>query len=134
MNIEFGLAGFIPNELEIKDQQHFSDFPLNILFGSQAVIDGVHTIGTALYEPDFSSYVEDEKTKSMTYFNIYDVAMQWCVLLEYNKKEKSYTGKKYMNKELISEAIGSEWNNFFTRLTMVGLSKSEKCKFEKAED
>lgn len=127
--IEFGLAGFIPWQLEVDGHPELSNFSLNILFGSQAMIDGVHTIGTALYEPDFSSYCDDGEKRSLVYYNIY--SNDWSVRIDYYPERKIYEGKKYHLDKAVLEAGGPEWKIFFTHLTMIGLSKGERCKFEK---
>lgn len=122
---------FIPHRLEIKDLPKYNNFPFNIMFMSCANIDGVDTSGSAVYNPDFSTFQEDEEKQSMIYYNQYDNDRNWTVVIVYDKQKESWEGIKYCKGESQGSGYGTQWNTFFVHLTALGLIKGERVKFER---
>jgi hypothetical protein len=87
-----------------------SAFPLNILFMSRTIKNGVQISGSALYEPEFDTYRKDGDVSSMRYHNIYGTTSH--LVIAYDEKNKRYRGER-----------------FFAQLTMPGLANGERCKF-----
>lgn len=127
----FTWFGFVPHRLEIKDFPEYNNFPFNILFVSCANINGVDTSGSAVYNPDFSTFQEDEEKQSMTYYNQYDNYRNWKVVIVYDKQKGSWDGTKYCKGEFMGGGGGAEWNMAFTHLTAIGVAEGERVKFEK---
>lgn len=122
--------GFIPKRLEFEDKPELSDLPYNIMFMSLANIDGVDTSGVALYEPALGTYTEDDRTKNLTYFNIYQPQeAQDYIEVWYFKESGWYEGTKFVSAQQYSKSINRDWKSFFIHLTAVGLAKNEACKF-----
>lgn len=120
------MAGFIPHRLVINDKPELSDFPLNILFGNFITINGVDMSATALYKPDVESYREGEGGRSLDYRNIYNQDN----LVTITRQEEKWTGTKVINEKVTLIAEGRMWQQFFTQLTIVGLSNGEKCRYQ----
>ena len=122
-------CGFVPCRLEIAEKPQFNNFPLNVLFVSYTVKDGQRISGTALYEPEFSTYQKDGHLNYMKYRNVY--GGDCYLIISYNEEKKLYCGEKFMNGKLVGCADGgNNWNMFFTHLTMLGLANGERCKFD----
>jgi hypothetical protein len=122
---------FVPHRLEIKDLPKYNNFPFNILFVSYANINGVDTSGSAIYNPDFSTFQDDENKQSMIYYNQYDDDRNWTVMIVYDKQKESWEGIKYCKSESRGSGYGTQWDKFFVHLTAIGLVKGERVKFEK---
>ncbi len=120
------LCGFVPHRLEIKERPELNNFSFNILFMKWKVENGKTISGTALYQPDFSTFKEEKGKQSMLYKNSYGgsgrVKIVYC-----NGK---WSGNKFVNGKCVGSADGSEWHGFFIHLTMLGLSNGERCEFE----
>jgi len=128
---QFTWFGFVPHRLEIKDLPKYDNFPFNILFVSYANINGVDTSGSAVYNPDLSTFQEDGEKQSMTYYNQYDDDRNWTVVIDYDKQKGSWEGTKYCKGEFMGGGGGAEWNMAFTHLTAIGVAEGERVKFEK---
>jgi len=64
--------GFVPHRLEIKEAPELNDFPFNVLFSSFGMKDGARVMGSAVYNPDFSTFKKDGDKYSMQYRNGYE--------------------------------------------------------------
>jgi len=118
---------FIPNRLEIKDRPELTNFPLNVMFMGFAVRENSHISGTALYEPVISSFKEESELQAMLYKNIYGEE-SW-LYIQHEPALTKWTGKKFVSKRRVGMAVGTEWNQFFIHLTMLGLTNGERCRF-----
>lgn len=127
----FTWFGFVPHRLEIKNLPKYNNFPFNMLFMSHANINGVDMSGSAVYNPDFSTFQEDEEKQSMTYYNQYDDDRNWTVVIDYDKQKGSWEGTKYCKGEFRGGGGGTEWHMAFAHLTAIGVVKGERVKFEK---
>jgi len=124
------MFSFIPHRLEIKGFPKFNNFPFNIMFMSNANIDGIDKSGTAIYYPDFSTFKEQEDSQFMIYYNQYDDSKDWKVVIVYDKKNKLWRGLKYNKDECKGEGGGSDWKMFFVHLTALGLTGGERVEFD----
>ncbi len=118
--------GFVPKKLEIEGKPELSEFPLNILFANFYREQGVNMSATALYEPDLDTYNGKSDEKNMVYRNIYNpeniVVITKCL--------DHWEGLKVVNGTFVLlKTVGKTWEEFFSRLTIVGLSDGEKCGF-----
>jgi hypothetical protein len=120
--------GFVPHRLEIETRPELNVFPFNVMFMQFMIENGKTISGTALYEPDFGSYKQDGEVSSMEYHNKYGPA-NWLVI-EYDRAEQSYIGKKFVNGGPVGEGYGKEWNMFFVHFTALGLANGERCMFD----
>jgi hypothetical protein len=126
ITIEPPRYGFIPNKLEVEGRPELSDFPLNILFMSFLAVRGVGMSATALYEPDMETYLEDMEKRSMIYRNKYG-SENTVTVMRYPDR---WEGAKTINGNVVLLANGKTWKDFFVQLTIMGLSKGEKCYYE----
>jgi len=131
--------GFVPQRLIVNDRPELSNFPLNIAFASVIKKGNQIIMASALYEPDFSSFKEEvdedgREKQIMNYFNKY--GHQWRVEIWYHKESKSYFGFKCSGSDNESKggASGSQWEGFFSHLTILGLSNGEPCSFQAVGD
>lgn len=133
---------FCPNHLNLEGREDLWVFPHNILFMKyRGEPDGSVTAGTALYNPDISSLVQDKDEWEMTYRNQY--GGDGYVVIKHNIKNQSYQGDKFVNGIWVGSATGrindneseteNGWHLFFFHLTMLGLSNGERCFFRKIE-
>jgi len=120
--------GFVPHHLEIEGRPEFNIFPFNVLFAQQTVKNGKVIRGSAIYEPDLASFKQDGEKHSMYYHNAYG-GKSWLII-EYDFKSKSYTGKKIVNDKDAGMACSTKWNMFFVHFTALGLANGETCMFE----
>ena len=121
-------VSFVPRRLEFKDTPELNDFPFNVLFASFGTKDGASVMGSAVYNPDFSSFKKDEDKYSMQYRNGYG-GNSW-LHIDFDFKKKSWIGEKFVDGKSAGMAFGSEWQAFFVHFTMLGLADGEKCEFE----
>lgn len=119
--------GFIPHRLVIQGLPALNNLPYNVLFMSFKVEDGKRISGSAVYNPDFSSFTSSVGVMGMKYLNKYNSA--WYLKIIYDN-ENGYIGTKYHNDALIGSADGKEWKMFFIHLTLLGLSNGETCEFD----
>ncbi len=124
-----GFRAFIPYRLEIDGGPELSNFPLNVAFMSFTVKEGKNVSGSALYEPDLSTYSKDGYTGRMQYHNIHGGDCR--LVITYDEENKKYCGEKIINGTVVVSASGGDnWQDFFTHLTMGGLENGERCEFE----
>ncbi len=133
MSFEHGLAqgvplAFIPHQLGITARPELNVFPFNVMFAKYKVENGKTIMGSALYEPDIGSFRQDDNKCFMEYHNIYG-GQSWLEI-EYNLSQKSYLGKKIVNKENVGMAVGANWRMFFIHFTALGLANGEQCEFK----
>ena len=121
------LIGFIPHRFEDKERPELADFPLNVFFANFYNENGSDMTAHALYVPDFLTYKEEGKIKSVRYTNIYEPNHTLLIV----RQEEKWSGIKVINNNVSLFAEGPTWEIFFTHLTSQGLSKGERCKFEK---
>jgi len=125
------VLAFVPRHLEINKRPELGRFPLNILFARLVNMNAKAYIASALYEPDFSSFIEQEKQSQMTYKNVYGDGSK--IVIEYDKNENIYVGTKTVNNKSAGHAVGGEWKMFFVHLTTLGLTNGERCDFKEIE-
>lgn len=119
--------GFVPHRLA-GEKLELWHFPFNVLFVSFAVVDGVRTMGSAIYLPDVSTLAHDGGRHSMRYLNAY--GGDSYLVIVYDEIEEKYTGEKFVNGSRVGMAFGNQWNMFFVHLTALGLSNGEACVFD----
>jgi len=119
---------FIPHQLEIANHPELNVFPFNVMFAKYKVENGKTIMGTSLYEPDLGSFRQESSKYFMEYHNIYG-ANSWLEI-EYDIAQKSYLGKKLVNKETVGMATGGDWKMFFIHFTALGLANGEHCEFK----
>jgi len=115
-------AGFVPHRLEIEGRTDLSDFPQNIVFANFFAEGGVKKIASAIYEPDLETYAG----RSLTYRNIYNPEN----VVRITRQNDRWEGTKVINGDEVLFAEARTWKQFFVQLTIIGLSKGERCKFE----
>ena len=133
------LYGFCPKHLVVEGRNELWAFPHNIMFmNHRGETDGSVTAGTALYQPDLSTFRENAPLCAMQYKNQY--GGDGIVFIIFNRETLSYTSEKFINSVSVGSADGSVktdadkgWQTFFFHLTMLGLSKGERCEFSAAE-
>ena len=127
------LYGFVPHALVLEEiNADFRHFPYNILFMSWTAKDGKRVSGSALYEPEFSTFKKEGELCCMRYRNVYNTYDSEChVMVAYDCDRKSYFGEKLVRGESAGEASGPDWNTFFIHLTMLGLTAGERCEFDR---
>lgn len=129
-----GFVGFIPKSLKINDRPELSIFPLNVLIGRYTIRDGKKMFGSALYEPDISSFIEDKESgiMSMRFYNKYN--HDYWLEMEYEFKNKKRRCQKMCKGEQCGIAFGGEnWNGFFVQVSFLGLYEGETCKFDEVK-
>ena len=87
-------------------------------------------IGSSLYEPDLKTYSDEGATKSLTYRNIYNPDNS----IKVTRYEDKWEGEKFINGTRSLWAFGRTWQQFFIQLTILGLSKGERCQFERLDE
>ena len=117
---------FIPHKLDIEGKPELCDFPYNVLYISYKRVRGIDISGTAIYEPEIESYRIHKTAKVLDYKNIYGPGN----LLIISRFKDSWEGRKVINDKEVLIATGGNWKQFFVQLTMLGLSKGERCKYE----
>ena len=134
------LFAYVPRHLVVEKREELWVFPLNILFTKfRNESDGFVTMGSALYEPDLSSFATDAEKWTMTYYNKY--GRNSHVLMTFEIKDKNYIGQKIVNNQGAGSAFGrikddapeKGWGLFFTHLTMLGLTNGEPCSFKRID-
>ena len=120
---------FIPYELEIEGRPELRNFPANVLFAKFATKDGVKVMGSALYEPDVSSFASDGTKRLMRYRNKHggDCWLQ----ISYDTEKQVWWGDKIINGKIVGSATGPGWQGFFLHFTLLGLKNGECCVMEK---
>lgn len=132
---------FCPHNLEIEGRQDLYVFPFNIMFAKwRNELDGLLTMGSAVYNPDLATFIQDKEKWSMTYRNQY--GGDGYVNIHFNVQTLTYRGDKHVNgkyvgsgdgqmKSTAADDIEKGWKLFFFHLTMLGLTKGEQCEFKK---
>ncbi|KKQ84874.1 MAG: hypothetical protein UT08_C0013G0011 [Candidatus Woesebacteria bacterium GW2011_GWB1_38_8] len=123
-------TGFIPHKLEVGDRPELSDFSKNILFANVFSSNGVDMIASSLYEPDLETYTDEGAARSLTYRNIYNPDNR----IKVTRYEDKWEGEKFINGTRSLWAFGRTWQQFFIQLTILGLSKGERCQFERLDE
>jgi len=118
---------FIPRRLGVEGLPEYSNMPFNVMFSSFTVKDGVTVMGSALYEPNFSTFKKEDDIYSMEYRNKY--GGDCWLRVSYNNQKNSWHGDKFVNGEFARGAFGLEWKAFFIHFTMLGLANGERCEF-----
>lgn len=130
---------FCPKRLSILGRDDLSVFPFNILFMvHKDKSDGSSFLRSAIYNPDFSTFFQDDEKISMKYRNNY--GGNSYVLIMFDIANFSYQGDKFLNdicvgsvtERIVTDSNGVKqgWNTFFFQLTMLGLSEGEGCEVE----
>ncbi len=143
-NEKGALFGYCPKHLVVEGREELWVFPLNILFTKfRSESDGSQTMGSAVYNPDFSSFIQDKEKWSMTYRNQY--GGDNYVIITFNVIALSYRGDKFVNGVWVGSGNGvikintaekaeKGWELFFFHLTIPGLINGERCLFEKINE
>jgi len=114
---------YIPKRLKIKERPELKNFPLNIMFSTVFLTDeGKQTLESSLYNPDLSTYKQEENVQKMKYFNSLDKNSKFWIEIVYNTVKESWKGTKYYGEKTLGMAMGSEWKMFFMHLTALGVS------------
>ncbi len=121
------LCGFVPHRLEIEERPELNNFSFNILFMKFKNENGKTISGSAVYEPDLTTFNDINGKQSMLYKNSYGGSGR--VKIAYS--DGKWSGTKFINGKRTGSADGPEWHGFFIHLTMLGLSNGEKCQFGK---
>lgn len=119
---------FIPRKLDFENNRELNDFPLNILLNKIKKEGNQITYGTALYEPDFSTFINFENIKQLSYKSIYDD--RYSIVICFNIETGMYDGHKYCGDEQLGQACGNSWKSFFIHLGMLFLNNGERCSLE----
>jgi hypothetical protein len=85
-------------------------------------------MGSALYEPDLSSFDSNVSQCSLTYKNKH--GGDCWLRITYHIDTKTWEGEKSVEGKVVGFASGAEWKGFFTHLTLLGLAKGERCVME----
>ena len=120
---------FIPHELEIEGRPELRKFPANVLFAKVTTRDGVKVMGSALYEPDVSSFASDGTRHLLRYRNTHGGDC-WLQIV-YDTEKQVWEGEKIINGEIAWSAFGNSWKRFFIQFTLLGLKNGECCILEK---
>ncbi len=125
--------GFVPQRLEISWKPEWNRYPFNVLFmGGKVESDGRETTGSAIYEPEFSTYKQDGRLSCMRYRNIYGGDCH--LMIAFDDENKKYCVKKFVNGECVNTTDGGDdWDLFFIHLTLSGLANGEQCRFKTNE-
>lgn len=122
------LYAFIPDTLKIVNRPEVSFFPLNVMFQQYKTENNQPISGTAIYIPEIESFQQNNNIYSMTYFN--QLNRSHWLIIEYNKIDKTYRGKKFVKGVKVFETDAPDWKSFFIHFTMIGLSNGETCEFK----
>ena len=99
------LFGYCPKHLVVEGREELWVFPLNILFSKfRTESDGSRTMGSAIYNPDLSTFITEKGQWSMTYRNQYGGDSH--VIITITTFDLSYRGDKFVNGELVGSADG----------------------------
>ena len=113
---------YIPKRLEIKERPELINFPLNIMFSTITLSDNnTQQIQTSIYNPDLSTFKQEEIKQKMKYFNSLNIEREFWIELTYDTSKKSWSGTKYYKEEILGIADGPTWDSFFIHLTAMGV-------------
>ena len=116
---------FIPTRLEVADRPELNNFPFNILFSTITLADdNTQRQETSVYEPDFSTFIQEGSDQRMKYYNILNPERHFCVEIVYNTDDQSYVGTKYRGDKRLGSATGPSWQGFFMHLTLLGVAET----------
>jgi hypothetical protein len=119
---------FIPHELDIEGRPELRTLPANVLFAKLGTNAGVPVMGSALYEPTLSSFDFCRSQCSLTYKNKY--GGDCWLRITYHTDKQTWEGEKNVEGKLVGVAFGTDWEGFFTQLTLLGLANGECCVME----
>ena len=112
----------IPKRLNILERPELNNFPLNIMFSTVCLTDeDEQTIESSVYDPDLSTYEQNEDEQYMKYYNNLSDDRRYLVEITYDTANKTWRGTKYFGDKVMGIAIGSKWDVFFTHLTSLGV-------------
>ena len=113
---------YIPKRLKIKERPELINFPLNIMFSTITLSDNnTQQIQTSIYNPDLSTFKQEEIKQKMKYFNSLNIEREFWIELTYDTSKKSWSGTKYYKEEILGIADGPTWDSFFIHLTAMGV-------------
>lgn len=115
---------FVPHRLEIPDRPELNNFPFNIMFCTITLADdNKQRDETSMYEPDITTFIEEDEEQKMRYYNI--LSKEYWVEIVYNTSNQSYVGTKYHSDKSVGMAFGRNWNMFFVHLTALGVASGQ---------
>lgn len=128
-----------PERLVVENRPELSVFPLSVKFTAfRTDENGNDIMGSAIYEPDFSSHVlrsgeDGNTTQTMMYWNKYnrETKRNDFVAIIYRSKSDVYRGVKIIGGKEVANVEDNGWYSFFQALTARGLFAGEACRFEK---
>lgn len=129
LNIRNGsFYSFIPMHLAIKERPELNIFPYNVLIAMYgANKEGKTEMASVVYEPALLTHIDNGKTQSLSYFNIYN--SDYRLEISFDNKEESYSCQKFYKENLLVIADGREWKMFFVQVGILGLANGENCLF-----
>ena len=138
---KYGFIAYIPQRLEIKDRPELSLFSLNFLMARYTVRGGKTVMGTALYEPDLSSFkiAASPKRLMMNYYNKHDRRARLLMKIDIENKKRECI-KYFSGKETgtafgpLFDNGGDAWKLFFMQVGFLGFKEGERCEFTDMED
>ena len=99
------------------------------MFAKVTTKDGVKIMGSALYEPDVSSFAGDGTRRLLRCKNTHG-GNCW-LQIAYDTEKQAWEGDKIINGKIVGSASGNGWQGFFTHFTLLGLTNRERCVMEK---
>jgi hypothetical protein len=118
---------FIPRHLAVDRRPELTSFPLNVLFVSYRVVNGIRETGEALYEPDLATFTMTGTVHSMTYRNAFGA--DGTLQVAFDVLAEQWHGQRFIAGERVDEVTAFEWRAFFLNLTALGLVPGEACRF-----
>lgn len=113
---------YIPKRLKIKERPELKNFSLNIMFSTTTLCDNnTQQIETSIYNPDLSTFKQEESKQKMKYFNSLNIGREFWIEITYNTSKKSWSGTKYYKEDILGIADGPTWDSFFIHLTALGV-------------
>ncbi len=122
----------IPKELVVEGRPELRAFPLCVLFMKQTIRDRRHLLGAAPYDPNLSTWKEEGGQQSLVYLNRLNPL--WNLKIDHSLTDGRYHAEKFKGTSWIGETDGgSDWDQFFIHLSLLGLAEGERCQLRITE-